>query len=241
MLLIGAESNVIAPLEPCPFCEVSLVVTASNHDFALTHRLVARPCPAGPRALGLDPSFHPSCECAAVGDFGSTVSCMRLTSWAASNSERFLSPLGNRWFHVQQVARQAHHVAKAVPPEDRDLLIAAAYLHDVGYAPQLSVTGFHPLDGARWIRDHGPGGRLACLVAHHSCAIYEARVRGLTLVFCDMTTGPTGKVLSFDERIEEILDRYGPEHEVSRALAMSRASLAACHKRALARLNEGAA
>lgn len=186
------------------------------------------------------------------------MSCVNVTSWAASSAERFLSPLGNRWLHVQQVARQARHIAKAVSPADRGLLIAAAYLHDVGYAPQLTVTGFHPLDGARWIRDHGPGGRLACLVAHHSCAIYEARVRGLdevllaeftleetatydALVFCDMTTGPTGNLLSFDERIEEILNRYGPEHEVSRALAMSHASLEACYQRTLTRLNKGAA
>lgn len=145
---------------------------------------------------------------------GSMVSSMSLTSWAAPNAERLLSPLGNRWRHVRQVARQARRVAKAVPLTDRDLLVAAAYLHDVGYAPALAVTGFHPLDGARWVRDHGPGGRLARLIAHRSCAIYEARVRGFhnvllaefepeesatydALVFCDMTSGPTGKTVSF--------------------------------------------
>src|SRR6266849_219470 len=104
---------------------------------------------------------------------------MYLTSWAAANAERLLSPLGNRWRHVRQVAEQARQVVGVVPPDDHDLLIAAAYLHDVGYAPSLTVTGFHPLDGARWIRYNGPGGRLARLVAHHSCAIYEALVRGL--------------------------------------------------------------
>jgi hypothetical protein len=186
------------------------------------------------------------------------VSSMSLTSWAAPNAERLLSPLGNRWQHVQQVAQQARRVAKAVPLTDRDLLVAAAYLHDVGYAPALAVTGFHPLDGARWVRDHGPGGRLASLIAHHSCAIHEARVRGFhdvlvaefeleesatydALVFCDMTTGPTGKTVSFAERINEILERYGPDHEVSRALTSSRARLAACHDRTLARLEDGVA
>ena len=104
---------------------------------------------------------------------------MSLTSWAALNAERLLSPLGNRWRHVRQVAEQARRIVAIVPPEDRDLLVAAAYLHDLGYAKSPAVTGFHPLDGARWTRDTGPGGRLACLVAHHSCAVYEARVRGL--------------------------------------------------------------
>ncbi len=178
---------------------------------------------------------------------------MSLTSWAAPNAKRLLSPVGTRWQHVRQVAEQARRVTKAVLPADRDLLVAAAYLHDVGYAPALAVTGFHPLDGARWVRDHGPGGRLARLIAHHSCAIYEARVRGFldallaefepeesatydALVFCDMTTGPTGRTVSFEERISEIFERYGPDHEVSHALKLSRDRLASCHDRTLARL-----
>jgi HD domain len=182
-----------------------------------------------------------------------TVVSMSLTTWAKPNAERLLSPLGARWVHVQQVAEQARRIADAVPLADRDLLVAAAYMHDVGYATELAKTGFHPLDGARWIRDYGPGGRLARLVAHHSCAIYEAQVRGLAetllsefepeesptydaLVFCDLTTGPTGKTTSFDERIDDIYKRYGPDHEVSRALDMSRDALVACHARVLALL-----
>src|SRR5690348_8333381 len=158
---------------------------------------------------------------------------MPLIEWAASNAERFLAPLGNRWLHVQQVAECARRIAYVVPAEDRDLLVAAAYHHDVGYAPVLAVTGFHPLDGARWVESQGPNGRLACLVAYHSCATYEARVRGFldvllaefkaeesvtydALVYCDMTTGPDGKIVSFAERVRDIYDRYGPDHEVSR-------------------------
>ncbi len=178
---------------------------------------------------------------------------MYLTPWAAVNAERLLSPLGNRWRHVRQVAEQARQVAAVVPPNDRDLLIAAAYLHDIGYALSLASTGFHPLDGARWIRNSGPGGRLARLVAYHSCAIYEARVRGLAdslmaefepeesatydaLVFCDMTTGPTGKTVLFEDRIREIRERYGPDHEVTVALSSSYSSLAGCCERTIARL-----
>jgi hypothetical protein len=182
-----------------------------------------------------------------------SVTRMLLTSWAESNAKRLLSPLGNRWLHVQQVAECARRIAAAVPADDRDLLVAAAFLHDVGYAPSLAITGFHPLDGARWVRSQGQSRRLACLVAHHSCALYEARVRGFhdvllaefepeesstydALVFCDITTGPDGKTLSFDERIEDIYKRYGPDHEVSRALNSSRPCLAACYERTASRL-----
>jgi len=178
---------------------------------------------------------------------------MSLTSWAALNAEKFLSPLGNRWQHVQQVAEQARHVERAVPRSDRDLLVAASYLHDLGYAPALASIGFHPLDGARWLRQNGPSDRLARLVAHHSCAIYEARVRGLydelisefqpedsatydALVFCDMTTGPTGERVTFEARISEIFRRYGEDHEVSRALRLSHNCLTSCHDRTIARL-----
>lgn len=166
-----------------------------------------------------------------------------------------MSPLGNRWLHVQQVAQQARRVVGSVPSGDWDLLVAAAYLHDIGYAPSLATAGFHPLDGARWVRDSGPRGRLACLVAHHSCAIHEARVRGLdeallaefapedsatydALVFCDMTTGPTGETVLFEDRIREIRLRYGPRHEVTVALDSAYSFLAACCERTVGRMNE---
>jgi hypothetical protein len=54
----------------------------------------------------------------------------------------------------------------ALGPDDREILVAAAWLHDIGYAPGLAETGFHPLDGARWLRTAGFGDRLAGLVAY---------------------------------------------------------------------------
>lgn len=182
-------------------------------------------------------------------------SCMSMMSWAACQAERLLSPLGDRWLHVRQVAEQARRVIEIVPLADRELLVAAAYLHDIGYAPTLVVTRFHPLDGARWVRDSGQDERLARLVAHHSCAIHEARVRGLldqllsdfepeesvtydALVFCDMITGPTGKTVSLAERLNEIDERYGEDHEVTRAIKAARPYLTACCERTLIRLGD---
>jgi putative nucleotidyltransferase with HDIG domain len=86
--------------------------------------------------------------------------------------------LPRRWLHVQAVAAQAARLS-AVPGVARDVLVVAAWLHDIGYAPDLVDTGFHPIDGARFLRKLGADDRLVCLVAHHSCAVYEARVRGL--------------------------------------------------------------
>ena len=53
-------------------------------------------------------------------------------------------------------------------------------LHDIGYVPDLALTGLHALDGARYLRDAQHADAMLCrLVAHHSCAIFETEERGL--------------------------------------------------------------
>jgi hypothetical protein len=144
---------------------------------------------------------------------------------------KLAQPLPRRWRHVRSVARRARWVAKELAlPDD---LVAAAWLHDVGYAPDLAETGFHPLDGARYLRRMGIDGRVVSLVAYHSCAQIEAEVRGLgpelavefapaepmltdALLYCDMTTGPDGDYVRPAHRLVEIRGRYGPDHEVTR-------------------------
>jgi hypothetical protein len=111
-------------------------------------------------------------------------------------------------------------------------LVCAAWLQDIGYAPALTMTGFHPLDGARFLAAAGVSRRVACLVAHHSFAALEAELRGLAaelaefddergvvrdaLWYCDITTSPGGEPVAAPERIAEIKRRYGPEHVVTR-------------------------
>ncbi|MEV7291387.1 HD domain-containing protein [Streptomyces microflavus] len=94
-----------------------------------------------------------------------------LGPWAMAVAEAELSsPLPRRWAHTQGVAEHAREV-RQVLGVDAGLLLAAATLHDVGYAPRLAATGFHPLDGARFLRDeHGAEERLVRLVANHSFA-----------------------------------------------------------------------
>ncbi|MEU7799522.1 hypothetical protein AB0B10_09645 [Micromonospora arborensis] len=62
------------------------------------------------------------------------------------------TPLPRRWSHVQAVAAKADRISAAVPAEDCEVLEASAWLHDVGYSPDLVDTGFHSLDGGRWSR-----------------------------------------------------------------------------------------
>ncbi|MGH9056131.1 MAG: HD domain-containing protein, partial [Acidimicrobiales bacterium] len=103
---------------------------------------------------------------------------MGLIEWAQATAEEYLAPLARRWAHSEGVARQAERLQALVGGEDRDALVAAAYLHDVGYAPDLVATGFHPIDGARHLRTLNHG-RLASLVAYHGAALEEAELRDL--------------------------------------------------------------
>jgi|ERR1019366_548583 hypothetical protein len=143
--------------------------------------------------------------------------------WALEQASSLLSPLGNRWLHVQGVVRQAQWVSKIFDKDNQVMLIAAAYLHDIGYAPQLQKIGFHPLDGAYFLQSCNQE-RLASLVAYHSEAQFEAKLRGLesmleqfprehsevadALTYCDLTTSPIGLQVSFKDRIIDIFHRY---------------------------------
>lgn len=144
-------------------------------------------------------------------------------------------PLPRRWAHSQGVAARARRLAPIVG-DNAELLEAAAWLHDIGYAPAIARTGFHPLDGARYLRDVASADRRLCnLVAHHSCALIEAEERSLdeelsrefdleapalveAFIYCDMTTTPDGKETTADARLNEIMSRYGPGHIVTRSM-----------------------
>jgi hypothetical protein len=159
-----------------------------------------------------------------------------LASWAQQIARALLQePLPRRWAHVQGVANRARSLAPVLGA-DADLLEAAAWVHDIGYAPGLATTGLHQLDGARYLRDAKHADAILCrLVAHHSCAIIEASERGLAYVLnrefnpapdvlasvltcCDMTTSPDGELVPVEQRLAEIHDRYGPGHLVSRSI-----------------------
>jgi putative nucleotidyltransferase with HDIG domain len=132
-----------------------------------------------------------------------------LVAWAAKLAgEKLAEVLPRRWAHVRGVGQGARVAAPLFSVDDGKLLVGAALLHDIGYAPDLARTGFHALDGARYLRRVGSPDRLVNLVAHHSCARLEAEVRGLSgelvefadertplrdaLWWADMTTTPDG-------------------------------------------------
>jgi HD domain len=174
--------------------------------------------------------------------------------WAEELARKLLEvPLPRRLAHVQGVAAQARSLAPILG-DDAELLEAAAWLHDIGYAPELVETRFHPLDGARYLRDvHHADPVLCSLVGHHSCAVIEAEERGLAgeltcefppvdpalndaLAYCDMTTTPGGDIVSVHGRLSEIRERYGPHSVVTRFTLKAEPSLVASVGRIARRL-----
>ena len=162
-----------------------------------------------------------------------------------------LAGLGSRWAHVQAVGRLADNLAASgsVP---RDVAIAA-WLHDLGYAPALVRTRFHPLDGAVFLQEISAPANIVALVAHHTGAEYEAAERGLSaelaalpvpdpmelesLLLLDLVIGPDGSPTTPSARLREVLQRYPTEDPVHRAVAASTSALLAGAERARGRLD----
>jgi len=161
---------------------------------------------------------------------------------ASDTATQLLSGVGMRVAHSRAVAGQAIIVATLLDTPWTSALIDAAWLHDVGYAPPVVDTGFHPLDGARYLRDRGWPSEVCRLVAWHTGAGVEAEMRGLhavlagefasppsepaaALAWADLTSSPTGERCSAEERLAEILCRYPPYSIVHRTVAASRESL----------------
>jgi hypothetical protein len=88
---------------------------------------------------------------------------------------------------------------------------------------------------------------------HHSCALVEAELRGLLdelngqfprddslphdeLCFCDMTTGPTGQLMTTDERLADIQSRYGAGSIVGDSINEAEPELRASVRRVQAKI-----
>jgi hypothetical protein len=182
-----------------------------------------------------------------LGEYGPSV------RWAAAEAKSLLGQGATRWSHVQGVVAAAMRLMMVLPESERPVLLASAYLHDIGWAPAITDTSFHPIDGARWLRRSGHE-RLAGLVAHHSAAKFEAELRGLTkemaefdeersatadtLTYCDLVTGPSGEEIGVEERWVEIQQRYGAHHVAVVALHDAKPTLHAIVKRTEARLSK---
>jgi len=132
-----------------------------------------------------------------------------LTSEARDLSIHLLVDEPARLEHSSGVARAAAYAAERLPDVPVDLVVAAAWLHDIGHASSLSRTGFHPLDGALHLEQLGWDNAVVRLVAYHSHSVVSAEELGVlsalrrfeptfglvadALTFADVIAGPDGR------------------------------------------------
>jgi len=163
-----------------------------------------------------------------------------------------LRDVGDRWQHTQRVARCAEDLSPSVAPADRIILVAADWLHDIGYNPQIATLGFHPVDGAAFLDWLGWPRRVGGLVAHHSGARHVAHARGLdhllaaypdersavsdALAYADQTTGTRGQPMRIGHRIAATLRRHGPDSVNAQVAPVRIPDLLASGRRVEARL-----
>lgn len=175
-----------------------------------------------------------------------------LAAWALALAEEKLSEaVPRRWAHAQGVVRRAEVVTPHLG-DDGELLLAAAAVHDLGFAPDAAAigVGFPAIDAARYLEKLGAPRRLAHLVAHSAYSALEGSLRGFSaeyeefedertplrdaLWYCCLTTGPDGEPMTLDERISEWSVRYVDDDVISRYAELAPPELRA----ALARTEE---
>jgi hypothetical protein len=151
------------------------------------------------------------------------------SEWAIGLAEELLATdVPRRWAHAQGAIRRARSVV-GLTESDRELLVSAVALHDIGFSHRLGLepSGFPLYDSVRHLESIGAPRRLICLVANHANARVEGDLRGLgeqiaryedektpvrdALWYSCLTAGPDGQPMDFESRVEEWLVRYADD------------------------------
>ncbi len=155
---------------------------------------------------------------------------------------QYIDPELPRYQHILGVVQRMRDLLPklSVPNDWQQALLQTCYLHDVGYSPQLNQNNYHQLDGAIFANAQGFSKPVVAAVLFHSCAyesaipsrpdlvdIYEQNFSLLDDVdrmfidlvsYCDLHTSATGECVTLQERVDDVVIRYGEDHEVSRLM-----------------------
>ena len=175
-----------------------------------------------------------------------------LVSTAAKLASTMLKPTPDRLRHTKGVAARAEFLATALDKDQGSVLVAAAWLHDLGYVKKLHDTGFHPIDGARYLEHSGWPPKVYNLVAHHSGARFLASALGLdsqigryafvadpvsdALTVADQSTGLRGELTTIEDRLADQLRRHGADSCYAQAYLQRGPYVRSCASRIIALL-----
>jgi hypothetical protein len=176
----------------------------------------------------------------------------RRESCARFLAESLLSTVGTRLQHTRTAVGHATDARALIDEPWRSALVPAMWLHDIGYHPALVQSGFHPLDGARFLQASGWAAEICQLVAWHTAAGIEAQLRGVlpqlrnfpqppllaveALAWADLTSSPSGERVGAGQRLAEILVRYPEGSVVHRSVTAARSDLLEAARRVESRL-----
>ena len=143
---------------------------------------------------------------------------------AQTLAQSLLADDPGRLAHVRGAGLVAGMAAGALRRDQPEMVVAAAWLHDIGYAPAIARTGFHPLDGALFLAHEGWPEEVVFLVAHHSHAAVVAPYYGVephmalfehlpgladdVITFSDLRAGPNGLGADPRDRVEDMRRRH---------------------------------
>jgi hypothetical protein len=157
---------------------------------------------------------------------------LRMPASPQHMATRLRGEVGTRLPHTRAVARQASMVSELLQDRWSRAIVDAAWLHDIGHRPAVvPSTRSCPIVARRGFSEE-----TCCLMAWHTGAIHEARERWLgdqlraefaapatsaldALTWADLTSCPSGDLVSPDVRLEEILDGSGPGSAVRAVMA----------------------
>jgi putative nucleotidyltransferase with HDIG domain len=143
--------------------------------------------------------------------------------------------------HIREHSRQVADVAGQLAdlahqqglPVDKQLLRAAALLHDLGKAYALRYEGDHCQLGAAWVMDLTGNPALAQAVMHHvswpGAIDPDRHPIPIILVYCDKRV-KHDRIVSLEERYRDLLERYGLDAPSRAAIEQSQAEVKAIEK-----------
>lgn len=113
----------------------------------------------------------------------------------------------NRLHHILAVARKAYSLAKAFHYDEvfARKCFALGWNHDIGY--EFDPEN-HAEIGSNILSSFDDNNAIR----FHSIVPEQITLEWFILALADMTTSPTGKEVSLDERLQEIENRYGTNH-----------------------------
>lgn len=138
--------------------------------------------------------------------------------------------------HTLGVVHNCRNLIKvhSLSKQDAELLLTAAYLHDIGHSEDINVTGFYQFDAYKHLLFSGWDLEVCSLVLHHSEARYyphqkdpeiqsafkKALPKRLEEVYkllnlADMTSNSRGEHVSFKERFLDIKNNYGANNPLT--------------------------